>query len=58
MSTEAEQVRARIDALLGELPDIAHHDLSSSDVDTDEVARRLEEAHDVLVQALESVEKG
>jgi len=72
MSTDAEQVRERIDVLLGELPDIsvqdsahrdsvhdsAHHDPDRRDLDIDDVARRLEEAHDILVQALESVEKG
>jgi hypothetical protein len=58
MSTDADQVRARLDALLGELPEIDRHDTGRSDLDIDDVARRLEEAHDVLVQALESVEKG
>ncbi|CAN5872683.1 hypothetical protein BH10ACT9_BH10ACT9_48000 [soil metagenome] len=58
MSTDADQVRARLDALLGELPEIDPHDAGRSDLDIDDVARRLEEAHDVLVQALESVEKG
>ena len=53
MSNDADQVRAQMNFLLGELPDVAHDDL-----DLDDVARRLEEAHDVLVQALESVEKG
>jgi hypothetical protein len=47
-----------MDALLGELPDLAHDDAGLHDLDIDDVARRLEEAHDVLVQALESVEKG
>jgi hypothetical protein len=54
MSTDADQIRTQIDALLAEVPDVAHE----SEVDLDDVARRLEEAHDVLVQALESVEKG
>ncbi|CAN5341434.1 hypothetical protein BH11ACT7_BH11ACT7_42030 [soil metagenome] len=58
MSNDADQVRTRIDALLGELPPIEHPDVGRSDLDIDDVARRLEEAHDVLVQALESVEKG
>jgi uncharacterized membrane protein len=49
MSTETDQIRTRIEALLAGLPD---------DADVDELARRLEEAHDVLVQALESVELG
>lgn len=58
MSTDADQVRARMDALLAELPDIAHDEAGHHGLDIDDVARRLEEAHDVLVQALESVEKG
>lgn len=49
MTTEPDQLRAQIDALLAELPDSG---------DIDEAGRRLEQAHDVLVQALESVEKG
>lgn len=49
MSTEPNQLRARIDSLLAELGETA---------DIDEIARHLEEAHEVLVQALESVEKG
>ena len=63
MSNDADQVRARMNVLLGELPEIApddvgHHSMNQDDLDLDDVARRLEEAHDVLVQALESVEKG
>jgi hypothetical protein len=56
MSTEPDEIRARIAALLAELPDIEGP--GSSDVDIDSVASRLEEAHDLLVHALESVEKG
>jgi hypothetical protein len=56
MSTEPDEIRARIAALLAELPDIEGP--GSADVDIDSVAARLEEAHDLLVQALESVEKG
>jgi hypothetical protein len=56
MSTEPEQIRAQIDALLAELPDTSAGSLGGMDID--EVARRLDEAHDVLVAALESVEKG
>ena len=44
-----------VDAVLAELPDV---DAEDTDVDIDAVGRRLEEAHQVLVQALESVEKG
>lgn len=56
MSTEPDEIRARIAALLAELPDIEGPD--SAKVDIDGVAAQLEEAHDLLVQALESVEKG
>lgn len=56
MSTEPDQIRARIAALLAELPDIEGP--GSAEVDIDSVSARLEEAHDLLVQALESVEKG
>ena len=56
MSTEPDEIRARIAALLAELPDIEGP--GSADVDIDSVAARLEEAHDLLVHALESVERG
>ncbi|WP_192860100.1 hypothetical protein [Mycobacterium sp. MS1601] len=55
MSTDADQIRTQFEALLAEVPDVAH---DGRDVDLDDVAARLEQAHDVLVQALESVEKG
>ncbi len=61
MTTDPDQIRARIAELLADLPDPAQEgsgfaDLSDADIDA--IAARLEEAHDVLVQALESVEKG
>ncbi|WP_293057880.1 hypothetical protein [Mycobacterium sp.] len=49
MTTEPDQIRAQIEALLAELPDPA-------DADIDEIARRLWQAHDLLVRALESAE--
>ena len=55
MNTDPEHIRAQVDAVLAELPDVAAED---TDVAIDAVGRRLEEAHQVLVQALESVEKG
>lgn len=55
MNTDPEQIRTEIDAVLAELPDV---DTEDTDVDIDAVGRRLEEAHQVLVRALESVEKG
>ena len=62
MTTDPNQIRAEIGAILAQLPDpdtetgvgagAAH------EYDIDAVAQRLEQAHDVLVRALESVEKG
>ena len=57
MSTEPEDIRARIDALLAELPDSANSEKMPTETDLEELARRLSEAHDMLVQALESAEK-
>ncbi|AHC26179.1 MULTISPECIES: hypothetical protein [Actinomycetes] len=54
MSTEPEQIRAGIAALLADLPDLEAGGLEDADIDA--VAVRLEEAHDLLVRALESVE--
>lgn len=58
MSTDPEQIRARIAELLADLPDPAQEGVYLADADIELLAARLEEAHDVLVQALESVEKG
>jgi surfactin synthase thioesterase subunit len=58
MTTEPEQIRARIEAVLAELPGDAELAELPAQADIDELAHRLEEAHDVLVAALESVEKG
>jgi hypothetical protein len=57
MTTDPEQIRVHVDSLLAELPE-ASAESGLHGMAIDEVARRLEEAHDVLVQALESVEKG
>lgn len=57
MTTDPEQIRAHVDSLLAELPDAAAEG-GLRGMAIDDVARRLEEAHDVLVRALESVEKG
>lgn len=54
MSTDPEQIRTQIAALLADLPDIESGGLEDSEIDA--VAVRLEEAHDLLVRALESVE--
>ena len=57
MSTDPEEIRARIDAILAELPDPANSENMPTEADLEELARRLSEAHDMLVQALESAEK-
>lgn len=58
MTTEPDQIRARIDALLAPIPQVDADGSAPIDADLDDVAHRLSEAHDVLVRALESVEKG
>jgi hypothetical protein len=57
MSTDPQDIRARIDALLAELPDPANSENLPTEADLEDLARRLSEAHDMLVQALESAEK-
>ncbi len=57
LRTDPEEIRARIDAILAELPDPANPDKMPSEADLEELARQLSEAHDMLVQALESAEK-
>ena len=58
MSTDPENLRAEIAELLSDLPDMTADGTDLAALDIDSVAARLEEAHDVLVRALESVEKG
>lgn len=58
MSTEPHELRAEIEALLAELPDLATSDVDLADADIDAIAARLEEAHDILVRALASVDRG
>jgi hypothetical protein len=57
ITTDPEEIRARIDAILAELPDPANPERMPSEADLEELARQLSEAHDMLVQALESAEK-
>ncbi|MHA3021240.1 hypothetical protein ACXPWS_13390 [Mycobacterium sp. BMJ-28] len=54
MSTDPEQIRSDIAALLSGLPDAAAGDVDPTDIEA--VAVRLEQAHELLVHALESVE--
>jgi hypothetical protein len=68
MTIDPDQIRAEIDALLAQLPDTAGSDSAGEASDggqpalslaeLEEIARRLSEAHDVLLRALESAEKG
>ena len=51
MTNDPDEIRAQVADLLGE-----HTDPAESDLDA--TAARLEEAHEILVRALESVEKG
>lgn len=61
MTIDPDQIRAEIDALLARLPqagDGAEPGQVPSLDELEEIARRLSEAHDVLLAALESAEKG
>lgn len=63
MSPDPQQIRARVDAALADLPAVSPADDQSAVADSDiaaivAVGGRLEEAHQILVDALESVEKG
>lgn len=59
MNTDPQQIRARVDAVLADLPRVGPDAPEAIDVtDIDAAGRRLEEAHQILVDALESVEKG
>lgn len=61
MNIDPDQIRADIDALLAQLPDPAdpeNRENGPSIAELEEIARKLSEAHDVLLAALESAEKG
>lgn len=61
MTIDPDQIRAEIDASLARLPqagDGADPEQVPSLDELEEIARRLSEAHDVLLAALESAEKG
>lgn len=61
MTIDPDEIRAEIDALLARLPQPGEGEdpeqVPSLD-ELEEIARRLSEAHDVLLAALESAEKG
>jgi hypothetical protein len=58
MTIDPEQIRAEIEALVAQLPESADAEGAPTLAELEEIARRLSEAHDVLMQALESAEKG
>lgn len=58
MTADPDQLRAQVAAVLAEVPDPALDPSALDGVDIDVVAARLEQAHDLLVQALESVDRG
>jgi hypothetical protein len=61
MNIDPDQLRAEIDALLAQLPDPGDPGDPAggpSLAELEETARRLSAAHDVLLRALESAEKG
>lgn len=66
MNTDPQVIRAQVDTVLADLPRIdpeAGEDAADADVlddagAIDAAGRRLEQAHQILVDALESVEKG
>ncbi|WP_273736019.1 hypothetical protein [Mycolicibacterium septicum] len=58
MTTDPDQLRAQVAAVLADVPDPAGDPSALEGMDIDVVAARLEQAHDLLVQALESVDRG
>ncbi|BBZ13865.1 hypothetical protein [Mycobacterium branderi] len=58
MTTEPDQIRAQIDAVLAELPELADGENELDEAKLEDIARRLSAAHDTLVRALEMAEKG
>lgn len=58
MTIDPDEIRAEIDSLLARLPEPGNSESCPSLDELEDIARRLSEAHDVLLQALESAEKG
>lgn len=62
MTIDPDQIRSEIEALVAQLPDPTDAggdgENGPSLADLEDIARRLSEAHDVLLAALESAEKG
>lgn len=65
MNTDPQAIRDQVEAVLADLPRLDPEALSADSteenggtIDINAVGSRLEEAHQILVDALESVEKG
>ena len=58
MTTDPDHIRGEVAQLLADLPHLSSADVDLANIDIDAIAAHLEEAHEVLVRALESVEKG
>lgn len=58
MTIDPDQIRAEIESLMAQLPDAADAAAGAPLEELEDIARRLSEAHDVLLKALESAEKG
>lgn len=55
---DPHQIRVTVEGIVDGLPDVDLDGEQQPAADIDGIAARLEEAHQVLVDALESVEKG
>ncbi|WP_099051115.1 hypothetical protein [Mycobacterium asiaticum] len=58
MTIDPDEIRAEIESLVAQLPEDADAADGPSLEQLEDIARRLSEAHDVLLRALESAEKG
>ncbi|MCV7195298.1 hypothetical protein [Mycobacterium angelicum] len=58
MTIDPDEIRAEIESLLAQLPEATDGENGPSLAELEDIARRLSEAHDVLLAALESAEKG
>jgi hypothetical protein len=61
MNIDPDQIRAEIESLVAQLPDAGDPENPGNGpslAELEAIARRLSEAHDVLLRALESAEKG
>ncbi|WP_172831526.1 hypothetical protein [Mycobacterium asiaticum] len=58
MTIDPDEIRAEIESLVAQLTEDADAADGPSLEQLEDIARRLSEAHDVLLRALESAEKG